>query len=621
MSDYNPNTLSSSGEPQVRPGPLIATVVSHLDKEYSGKIEVDIGRPGGGTGSSSQLHQVSYMSPFYGTTAASNVRKDPNNYDSTQKSYGMWMIPPDVGSRVIVIFIDGNPKYGFWLGAIQDEGMNFMLPGVAATENVVDGAGFNDTAGRPGRIPVGEFNRKINTGNPNDVTKWLKPKHPLADALINQGLILDDVRGITTSSARREAPSSVFGISTPGPLDKRQDSPTGAYGKPEHEIPDYPASRLGGTTFVMDDGDDKFLRKTKAGEGPPEYASTDQKDTSGLPEIPNNELVRLRTRTGHQILLHNSEDLIYITNSRGTAWIELTSNGKIDIYAQDSISIHTEQDFNFYAGRDFNFEAGRNFNLKVANRHQTEVGGNQILIVDENQKIQIKQDVDITYEQNYKHHVIEQVDWNFDASINWNVGSGSGGGNVNSTVGGNVTSKVTGTKNETINGSVIQTIQGSLDLNITGHNNLTAGGDTNILSGGHNDFTAGGDTNILSSGNHVETAANIHMNGPQAATAATAATASSPNNAEEAVVPEPLPTYDNPTPDNSAIPAVPGDPINSIMLRIPTTEPYILHENLDPANLTPTNTDRETGSVDSVPSAWQTYSTITDTFNRIKGAD
>ena len=88
-----------------------------------------------------------------------------------------------------------------------------------------------------------------------------------------------------------------------------------------------------------------------------------KKDYTGDPTIPHNELVRLRTRTGHQILMHNSEDLIYIGNARGTTWIELTSNGKIDIYAEDSISIHTKVDFNFTADRDINFNAVRNINL------------------------------------------------------------------------------------------------------------------------------------------------------------------------------------------------------------------------------------------------------------------
>jgi hypothetical protein len=63
--------------------------------------------------------------------------------------------------------------------------------------------------------------------------------------------------------------------------------------------------------------------------------------------------------------MHTSEDLIYINNSRGTCWIEMSSNGKLDIYAQDSVSVHSEVDINFVADRDINFEAGRNINMIV----------------------------------------------------------------------------------------------------------------------------------------------------------------------------------------------------------------------------------------------------------------
>lgn len=89
----------------------------------------------------------------------------------------------------------------------------------------------------------------------------------------------------------------------------------------------------------------------------------------------NNELVRIRTRTGHQILLHNTKDLIYIANSTGTTWLEMTSDGKIDIYAQDSISIHSENDFNFRAKRDINLEAGRNMNMSSADKTNMNAGG------------------------------------------------------------------------------------------------------------------------------------------------------------------------------------------------------------------------------------------------------
>ena len=280
----------------------------------------------------------------------------------------MWMIPPDVGSLILCIFVDGEPDRGYYLGSIPDENMNFMVPGIAATNNVLGGDTYT-------RYPVAEYNKTVH--NTSDrVTQIVKPKHLFADVLSTQGLLADDTRGLTTSSARREFPSQVFGISTPGPIDKRVNAPRTGTGKSDYRVPNAATSRLGGSTFVMDDGDDKFIRKTAANAGPPEYESIEALDKDETPTgdvtIPHNDLIRLRTRTGHQILLHNSEDLIYIGNAKGTTWIELTSGGKIDIFASDSISVHTKADMNFHADRDINLEAGRNVNIKGANRVHAE---------------------------------------------------------------------------------------------------------------------------------------------------------------------------------------------------------------------------------------------------------
>lgn len=280
-----------------------------------------------------------YLSPFYGVTSI-NFETGANgvtSYDDTQKSYGFWMVPPDVGTKVMVVFVDGDTTQGYWIGCVQDRFMNHMVPGYAALNTTVSSAQMTNY-GLPGNtalLPVAEYNKtaygKASFTSPDDPAT-VRPVHPFADVLKAQGLLQDKIRGLTSSSARREVPSMVFGISTPGPLDKNgpqaeltYDGVTGAV----------PSSRLGGSSFVMDDG-----------------------DVDG-----ENELIRIRTRTGHQILMHNTKDLIYINNSQGTAWIEMTSNGKIDIYAQDSISIHSEADFNFRADRDINFDAGGNVNL------------------------------------------------------------------------------------------------------------------------------------------------------------------------------------------------------------------------------------------------------------------
>jgi len=450
-----PNAFHSSSAPsKPDPGPFLARVVSHQDPSFMGSLQVELLRPIGNDSSTSELRTVSYLSPFYGVTGVKFIGEDAENntYNETQKSYGMWMVPPDVGTTVMVIFIQGDPKRGYWIGCIQDENMNFMLPGIAATEAVVEGTG---------RSPVAEYNKKLNNTN-SDPTTYLKPQHTNQYLnLVIQGLDKDDIRGLTTSSARREAPSMVFGISTPGPVDKNTNAKQGAVGQKDSQVPNAFVSRLGGSTFVMDDGDAAFLRKKYADEGPPEYAAVEQNETDGNVNIPHNELVRIRTRTGHQILLHNSEDLIYIGNASGTSWIELTSNGKIDIYAKDSISVHSENDINFTADRDINFTAKRNFNLNSA-----------------------------------------------------------------------------------------------------GANNLTATGATNIRSGG----------------NHVETAANIHMNGPAAATAPKAA-------------------------------------------RIPQHEPWAGHENLNPTEHTPAKTVAVANPVAPTATYWKKYTTGIDTFKRVTPPD
>jgi len=81
--------------------------------------------------------------------------------------------------------------------------------------------------------------------------------------------------------------------------------------------------------------------------------------------------------------------LIYIGNAKGTTWIELTSNGKIDIFAADSVSVHTKTDMNFYADRDINMEAGRNINLKSKTRTQLETAGDLNVMVNGNYKVKV----------------------------------------------------------------------------------------------------------------------------------------------------------------------------------------------------------------------------------------
>jgi len=318
----------------------------------------------------------------------------------------------------------------------------------------------------------------------------------------------------------------VFGISTPGPYDRRQDAPKVQYGSTQIYH-----NRLGGSSLVMDDGDATLLRKTSAAEGPSEYADRKKEETDGDVTIPHNEMLRLKTRTGHQILMHNSEDLIYIGNSKGTTWIELTANGKIDIYAQDSVSVHTENDLNFQADRDINIEAGRDINLKANKNIAAESVENFQLIVGKDNKITTTGKFDLSVEQGIK-------------------------------------------------------ITTPKDTQVSSKNNL---------------FTAETDTDINSGGNQtITTGSKLRMNGPTAKTA------------EEAEAAEPLTTWQLPAGDST---------VETIMRRVPQTEPWFQHENLAPLNFTPEETDVKkpatsgSGITQEPPESGE-YIPTADTFRR-----
>ena len=520
-------------------GPYLAKVVGHLDPSFMGGLEVSLMRTYGNQfGNDNQVYSVGCATPFFGSTNFSFAGGNKGNdqaFQDTQKSYGMWFVPPDVGVTVLVIFIDGDPSQGYWIGCVPDRFANHMVPAIASSK-VIDSSPADKQKYEPNMgLPVAEVNRVANdlkTGANIDSIK--KPVHPFAEVLLTQGLLMDDVRGTTTSTPRRNLQGSVYGISTPGPVDPKGKKAVIGKKESKSQTP-VPITRVGGTTFVMDDGDDRFQRKKPASEGPMEYADLDNNE-KGDPTILASDYFRVRTRTGHQILLHNSEDLIYIGNGAGTTWIEMSSNGKLDIFAADSVSIHTRQDFNLRADRDFNIEAGRNINLKTAEgRMQTEIATDNILIVGNDSKTKIA-------------------------------------GNSHSTIEGDWFLNITGSGNATVGSKLKVSATGTLSLKSAVDLRLQAGTNTNIKSGGR----------------HIEQATKIEMN-CDAATPAESPTA--------AELPEELTVFDITVTDESLAwkdtQYKSETPLSTILKRVPMHEPWQDHEHIDPTKCTPDLTDRD----------------------------
>lgn len=526
-----PSAENDGKEGALGNGVYVARVISHLDTTFMGSIEVALLKDQNNTpGEDAETQIVKYASPFFGYTPFEFMGKNDGSnstldgFNDTQKSYGMWFVPPDIGVNVLCMFVNGDPAQGYWFACVPGRFINNMVPAIAAsTENTLDAEDKARYGNTKQPLPVAEINKRINSEkqeiNPEKIKKVV---HPIADRFLEQGTLEDDVRGPSTSTPRREAPSMVFGISTPGPVDRRTNAKKAKIGKNDSQSEPIPVSRLGGTQFVMDDGDDRYHREKPASEGPVKYIDlldpeAQKKLATGSATIPYGEYFRVRTRTGHQFLMHNSEDLIYIANARGTAWIEMTSNGKIDIFAQDSISIHSQNDFNFRAARDINLECGRNMNFRTeSGKWHAEVGTDLEFLVNSDAKLTVGANLDILIGAATK----------FSTNTNFDVAAG-----------------------------------GELRLSSTA------------------------DLSIGSGAQIVETAPKIHLNDTANATPAEVADFVKPYDLRDNVATSITAGWEAKKYQSGVV--------QSFMKRVPMHEPWALHENFAPDQLTPDKTDRD----------------------------
>jgi hypothetical protein len=81
---------------------------------------------------------------------------------------------------------------------------------------------------------------------------------------------------------------------------------------------------------------------------------------------PETGRVRVKTAAGHQIILDDANERIYVSTCKGNSWFEMDQDGRIHVYGADSISFSTGGDFNVTAVGDFNVAAGGDVNIQAA---------------------------------------------------------------------------------------------------------------------------------------------------------------------------------------------------------------------------------------------------------------
>jgi len=332
--------LPGAGVTSVIEVPVIATVMSTVDPTHQGRIAVYLSENlDKNAYNQDNWVYVSRLATFFGNTEAIGGPDDFGEYTANPSSYGQWNAPPDKLTQVICIFVNGDPNYGFYIGSAPKAETLSMIPAVGSSDNVTLNEGeASSYAGAP-RLPT----TNINVNNPDiaDSTSYLtdaKPVHSYTASIMQQqGILRDKYRGPISTSATREASSRVgWGVSTPGrPVYQGGLTDEDIASKLDLAPENYRVvTRRGGHSLVMDDGD----------------------------IIGRDQLIRLRTALGHQILMSDDGQMLSILHSNGQTYIELGKEGTVDIFATNSVNVRTQGDLNLHADETLNL-SGKNVNI------------------------------------------------------------------------------------------------------------------------------------------------------------------------------------------------------------------------------------------------------------------
>ena len=371
MDDYfKPRgTIKSSkpdaGDANIRSVPVFGVVKDNVDPVRMGRIQVYLLDLGGDDQDNEDTWiTVGQLPTFYGFTQprGGNDPTDYGTYERNSHSYGAWQSPPDIGTVVICMFVNGDPNFGYYIGCVPNPDALQMVPAIGSTTNVVLNSTEASSYGGATRLPVTNLNPNNPKSKNPDYINMPKPVHSYTAAIMNQqGIIRDPIRGPISTSAQRESPSRVgWGVSTPGrPIYEGNYTDASVLQAALADNPNVKVvARRGGHSIVMDDGD----------------------------VFGNDQLVRIRTALGHQILMSDNGQTLMILHSNGQSYIELGKEGTIDMFSTNSVNIRTQGDLNLHADNDININAAKKLNIQADSitvssekDYKQRVGGDNII--------------------------------------------------------------------------------------------------------------------------------------------------------------------------------------------------------------------------------------------------
>lgn len=399
---FEQSGTAASQQPYV----TIGTVVDTNDPQNMGRLRVVCAQWGDTWGSNVEdLPWAIYMSPFGGQMQAGT--RGPGIQESEGSiAYGLWAIPK-TGAQVAVMCVDGNPMTRMWFGCIFDQFTPHTMPHGRFMYD--DHPSLEKKDSMP--APYGPYtsSEKLiqpladnlqqafgNKGEPNFEFRTRGADYSVARVGVDQlsmtySKVADDQGymhdGWTSTQGYQASRSDPFATSSL--TEKNFDSLT------------YSLTTPGFHAISMDDRQE-------------------------------NCRVRFRTTAGHQILMDDTNERLYISTAQGNNWIELDQNGNIDIFSANTVSIHSAKDMNFTSDQSIRMYAKTGIHMR----------SDTVL------NLQATADISVSTEAAYRCHSVGNMYLQSDASIHIKSGSSasvSADGTLNLKATGNVAVQADGT--------------------------------------------------------------------------------------------------------------------------------------------------------------------------------
>lgn len=325
------------------------------------------------------LPWCSYVAPFGGQTNQ-GTRGPGLATTAGGVAYGMWAIPK-VGAQVLVACVDGDPSIRLWLGCIYDQHTPHTMPHgrwkyedhPALEKDAMNAYPFGPYSSEDQFIQPLNDNIKQAFSNKNEPNfEWRSrgadynvSRFELEDLDWVVGEVVDDHEAVHDDWTSTQG----YGVS--------RSNPEGA------------------TTLNDKNYDSQVYSFTTPG-----FHSLSMDDRM------ENCRIRLRTTAGHQILMDDTNERMYIQTAKGNNWIELDEEGNIDIFTTNKVNIRANKDINLTSDETIRMHAKKGIHMYS----------------DDEIRIQAKKDIHTRTDQNIRTHALQNVYLQADQDIHYKAG-------------------------------------------------------------------------------------------------------------------------------------------------------------------------------------------------------